>query len=61
MTFLEKARDKLTMHEDDIVCGFCPEDLGLESRSPCGISRPMPCSTEELHECEKCWGREWPG
>lgn len=59
MTLLEKAREKLTLHEDDIITGFCPEDFGLEKKSPCGISRPMPCTMDGLRACEKCWNREW--
>ena len=61
MTYLEKALRRTSgMSQRDIVNGLCPEELGLEEVSPCGVSGYAPSSDDARPPCEKCWNREMP-
>lgn len=61
MTFLEKAIEQSPqLSADGITTAFCPEELGLEDRSPCGMNGYAPSSDDEVMPCEKCWRREMP-
>lgn len=51
MTFLEKAKEYNKQFEISKLKHICPEHIGLENDSPCGIYKG---------NCEMCWNREMP-
>lgn len=56
MTFAERARLQYPMIAEDELVRMCPEDLGLEKKSPCGVIEAMQ-ALETPGLCRKCWER----
>lgn len=59
MTYLEKMLQKFPgMSEEDIIRKCCPDEVCLESTSPC--QQTSFSHNLDTDPCEKCWRREMP-